>query len=65
MAVDTETGLVQIQDYVVVEDGGVLVNPMIVDGQIRGATAELRDLPLSPHRILGAIEAAARHKFGA
>jgi aerobic carbon-monoxide dehydrogenase large subunit len=40
VAVDPETGLVQILDYVVVEDGGVLVNPMIVDGQIRGGTAQ-------------------------
>jgi aerobic carbon-monoxide dehydrogenase large subunit len=40
VAVDAETGLVQIQDYVVVEDGGVLVNPMIVDGQVRGGTAQ-------------------------
>ena len=40
VAVDTETGGVEILDYVVVEDGGVLVNPMIVDGQIRGGTAQ-------------------------
>ena len=40
VAVDAETGLVQILDYVVVEDGGVLVNPMIVEGQIRGGTAQ-------------------------
>ena len=40
VAVDPETGLIQILDYVVVEDGGVLVNPMIVDGQIRGGTAQ-------------------------
>ena len=36
VAVDPETGEVEILDYVVVEDGGVLVNPMIVDGQIYG-----------------------------
>ena len=40
VAVDTGTGLVEILDYVVVEDGGVLVNPMIVDGQICGGTAQ-------------------------
>ncbi len=39
-AVDPETGLVELLDYVVVEDGGVLVNPMIVDGQIEGGTAQ-------------------------
>jgi carbon-monoxide dehydrogenase large subunit len=40
VAVDSETGRVEILDYVVVEDGGVLVNPMIVDGQICGGTAQ-------------------------
>jgi carbon-monoxide dehydrogenase large subunit len=40
VAVDPETGEVEILDYVVVEDGGVLVNPMIVDGQIWGGTAQ-------------------------
>jgi aerobic carbon-monoxide dehydrogenase large subunit len=40
VAVDPETGEVEILDYVVVEDGGTLVNPMIVDGQILGGTAQ-------------------------
>jgi len=40
VAVDTETGEVELLDYVVVEDGGVLVNPMIVDGQVIGGTAQ-------------------------
>ena len=40
VAVDTETGHVEILDYVIVEDGGVLVNPMIVDGQVFGGTAQ-------------------------
>ena len=40
IAVDPETGEVEILDYVVVEDGGVLVNPMIVDGQIYGGAAQ-------------------------
>ena len=40
VAVDAETGLVEILDYVVVEDGGTLINPMIVDGQICGGTAQ-------------------------
>jgi carbon-monoxide dehydrogenase large subunit len=38
--VDTETGLVTLEDYVIVEDGGTLVNPMIVDGQVLGGTAQ-------------------------
>jgi aerobic carbon-monoxide dehydrogenase large subunit len=38
--VDPETGAVDILDYVIVEDGGVLLNPMIVDGQIHGGLAQ-------------------------
>ena len=33
-------GALEILDYVVVEDGGVLLNPMIVDGQIVGGVAQ-------------------------
>jgi carbon-monoxide dehydrogenase large subunit len=40
VAVDPETGGVEILDYVVTEDAGTLVNPMIVDGQIIGGTAQ-------------------------
>ncbi|MBV9590651.1 MAG: xanthine dehydrogenase family protein [Hyphomicrobiales bacterium] len=40
VAVDPRTGEVEIIDYVIVEDGGVLVNPMIVDGQIFGGAAQ-------------------------
>jgi len=40
VAVDTMTGEVELLDYVIVEDGGVLVNPMIVDGQIYGGVAQ-------------------------
>ncbi|TFL08810.1 xanthine dehydrogenase family protein molybdopterin-binding subunit [Pusillimonas caeni] len=40
VAVDPQTGDVEILDYVVVEDGGKLVNPMVVDGQIYGGTAQ-------------------------
>lgn len=40
VAVDPETGGVEILDYVVAEDAGTLVNPMIVDGQIIGGAAQ-------------------------
>jgi aerobic carbon-monoxide dehydrogenase large subunit len=40
VAVDPEIGDVEILDYVIVEDGGRLVNPMIVDGQIYGGFAQ-------------------------
>ena len=40
VAVDPETGETEILDYVVVEDGGVLFNPLIVEGQICGGVAQ-------------------------
>ena len=40
LAVDVDLGEVEILDYVIVEDGGALVNPMIVDGQIYGGFAQ-------------------------
>ena len=40
VAVDPEIGDVEILDYVIVEDGGKLVNPMIADGQIYGGFAK-------------------------
>jgi aerobic carbon-monoxide dehydrogenase large subunit len=38
--VDLDTGLVTIPRYLVVEDCGELINPAIVDGQIRGGVAQ-------------------------
>jgi carbon-monoxide dehydrogenase large subunit len=40
IAVDAETGLVEILDYVIVEDCGRMVNPMIVEGQAHGGAAQ-------------------------
>ena len=40
VAVDIETGEVEILDYVVVEDCGTIVNPMIVEGQTIGGIAQ-------------------------
>lgn len=40
VAVDTQTGAVRILDYVVVEDCGVIVNPMVVEGQTIGGIAQ-------------------------
>lgn len=40
LAVDPRTGDVDILDYVVVEDGGTMINPMVVDGQVFGGTAQ-------------------------
>jgi carbon-monoxide dehydrogenase large subunit len=38
--VDLETGVVRIPRYLVVEDCGEIINPAIVDGQIRGGVAQ-------------------------
>jgi aerobic carbon-monoxide dehydrogenase large subunit len=38
--VDIETGAVMIEKFVVAEDAGRLINPMIVDGQIHGGVAQ-------------------------
>jgi carbon-monoxide dehydrogenase large subunit len=40
LAVDAETGLVEILDYAIVEDCGRMVNPMIVEGQTYGGAAQ-------------------------
>jgi carbon-monoxide dehydrogenase large subunit len=40
VAVDADIGHVELLDYVIVEDGGTLVNPLVVDGQIFGGTAQ-------------------------
>jgi carbon-monoxide dehydrogenase large subunit len=37
--VDVETGGVRILNYVALQDSGVLINPMMVDGQIHGGIA--------------------------
>jgi aerobic carbon-monoxide dehydrogenase large subunit len=38
--VDTETGQVRIRSYVAVDDVGVVVNPVIVEGQVHGGIAQ-------------------------
>jgi carbon-monoxide dehydrogenase large subunit len=38
--VDIETGCVHIEKFVVAEDAGRLINPMIADGQIHGGVAQ-------------------------
>jgi carbon-monoxide dehydrogenase large subunit len=38
--VDVETGGVRLDRFVVVEDAGLLINPVIVDGQIAGGVAQ-------------------------
>ncbi|MDR3031657.1 MAG: xanthine dehydrogenase family protein molybdopterin-binding subunit [Kitasatospora sp.] len=38
--VDTETGKVTIRSYVAVDDAGVVVNPLILEGQVHGGIAQ-------------------------
>jgi carbon-monoxide dehydrogenase large subunit len=38
--VDVETGIVKVERYIAVEDCGALINPAIVEGQIRGGVAQ-------------------------
>jgi aerobic carbon-monoxide dehydrogenase large subunit len=38
--VDIETGRVALRQYVVVEDAGRIINPMIADGQVHGGVAQ-------------------------
>jgi len=40
VAVDPETGAVEVEGYWLVNDSGVLVNPAIVEGQLRGGVAQ-------------------------
>ncbi|GII83919.1 carbon-monoxide dehydrogenase large subunit [Sphaerisporangium siamense] len=40
VAVDPETGAVEVEGYWVVNDCGVVVNPAIVEGQLRGGVAQ-------------------------
>lgn len=38
--IDPETYAVQVKNYVVAEDSGRIINPMIVDGQVHGGVAQ-------------------------
>jgi aerobic carbon-monoxide dehydrogenase large subunit len=40
VAVDVETGAVSVENYAVAHDCGVVVNPMLVEGQIVGGTVQ-------------------------
>ncbi|HEX5157932.1 MAG TPA: molybdopterin cofactor-binding domain-containing protein [Ktedonobacterales bacterium] len=49
--VDADTGEVKILRYVAVDDVGVVVNPMIVDGQVHGGVAQGIGQALYEHAI--------------
>ena len=49
--VDGETGEVKIRRYIAVDDVGVVINPMIVDGQVHGGVAQGIGQALYEHAI--------------
>ncbi|HTX27319.1 MAG TPA: xanthine dehydrogenase family protein molybdopterin-binding subunit [Streptosporangiaceae bacterium] len=40
VAIDPGTGAIRLHRYLVVEDCGVVINPMVVDGQVRGGVTQ-------------------------
>ncbi|MCU1395016.1 MAG: Carbon-monoxide dehydrogenase (acceptor) [Ilumatobacteraceae bacterium] len=52
--VDVETGHVRVLRFVVVEDCGKMINPAIVDGQVRGGVAQGISAVLFEHSAYGA-----------
>ena len=40
VAVDPATGIIEVLDYFLVEDAGTIVNPLLVDANLHGATAQ-------------------------
>ncbi|MCB0998024.1 MAG: xanthine dehydrogenase family protein [Acidimicrobiales bacterium] len=51
VAVDPDTGQVEVEDYVVVNDCGTIVNPTIVEGQIHGGVAQGLGAALMEHVV--------------
>ena len=69
--VDPETGVVEVVDVAIADDVGVIINPMIVDGQAHGGLAQgigqalleecrLRRRRPAPHRLVHELLHAAR-----
>jgi len=53
VAIDPETGEVEIEDYVAVDDCGTRINPGIVEGQVHGGVAQGVGQALSEHAVYG------------
>ena len=49
--IDKETGQVQLVNFVAVDDFGIVINPMIVDGQVHGGVAQGVGQALLEHGI--------------
>jgi carbon-monoxide dehydrogenase large subunit len=54
LELDPQTGIVAIQDYVIVDDVGRVINPLIVDGQIHGGVAQGLGQALMEHCVYDA-----------
>ena len=52
--VDAETGTVTLRDYFTADDCGVVVNPMIVEGQVHGGLGQGVGQALMEHVVYGA-----------
>jgi 2-furoyl-CoA dehydrogenase large subunit len=52
--VERDTGRVRIDKYVTMHDAGTLLNPALVDGQVRGGFANAVGAALSEHFVYGA-----------
>lgn len=40
VSVDLDLGHIELLDYVIVEDAGIMINPMVVDGQVLGGAVQ-------------------------
>jgi carbon-monoxide dehydrogenase large subunit len=49
--VDPETGDVSVENYVIVDDFGVTVNPILLEGQVHGGTAQAISQALCEHTV--------------
>ncbi len=52
--IDEETGVVQLVNFVAVDDFGTIINPMIVDGQVHGGLAQGAGQALMEHGVYAA-----------
>lgn len=53
VAVDTETGEVEVERYIVVHDCGTVVNPTVLEGQVQGGVAQGLGIALLEELVYG------------
>jgi carbon-monoxide dehydrogenase large subunit len=51
VAIDPDTGVVQVERYVCVDDCGVILNPLLIRGQVHGAVAQGLGQALLEHTV--------------